>query len=428
MENQQRWYVKLFLYISGLAITGLIGAYIQTQIEKADLQVQVTSVSITTPTLEQLLAEEMQNLLHKTGESRPIAPNQELIKLTKEHTWLPNVDTRVSINDYLNNLLTIEDKAVRLLKQMADLREGLTKWPKNINDNSIDVVYDFLRDNSDIILGHIFGELRRSQILFSSNSPEAEGRKKLFDLEIDNDGDIFVDSGLKRLPIIWSNRARTPQEVTKFQSMAERIANAVAYGVESDLEQLREISQSILQEEATTLKAEKEASKEIQLYSYWAVTATISNNGRNSIAIAPQSALYLKSKGLTVKHDDGTTETVQGNIKIPLNLAISGKRSVRMDNVNLDVSYEEFSNSPVVVGGGTAVSVTFRSSERIVFLEEGKNSLAIFEGVGTKSVLAILPLTADKLSFDKTRGYFSEDTVFQEINFNHIFPDDVVVD
>ncbi|MFN0066569.1 MAG: hypothetical protein ACKVYV_02935 [Limisphaerales bacterium] len=420
------WPLRLGLYLAALFVAGFVGAWIKAQTEKAGINIQITSATARTPTDEQLMSDMLDQVLRGGEPAARVAAEPRLKELAATHTWLrsPSEDSR---NDYLRSLLDIQETANEILQDMKALRTDLREWPSSSFDGSqLDTVYQILGNHIGIISGHIFGETRRGALVFAGSKPKTEGLTKRFQITTDNDGDYFVDNKIMRLPIIWSTRSRTKAEGERLKEVAERLADAVAYGIAADLQDLKQSLEKIFQEEGSTIEVASLVERELQLYSRWQVTATIANNGKDTIALDARTMLYLQSKDRRYLDSDRKEQKLEANQRIGLVMAIEEKRHLSREGYNFEVRSTRTTSSPILVRGGEAVTVTFRSIDPIGQGPEGERVLSLFKSEGCPCLLAVLPLTQSKLDLGKRGPILSSEGTFREVKFDTLFAQDLV--
>ena len=412
------------VYLLGLVASALVGALVKAYFERADPDIKVTSVRVLTPTTEQLLAEGINEQLRGTASSGSIIINSRLEELANDHNWLPSLDSDISHNDYLIYLITTRDKANDIASSMAQLRNDLKEWPPRIDNRSIDKIYELIRNHAELINASVFGRIRRNQTVFRGPEITEFTQTPLYDIDVDDDNDIFLDSGSKRLPIVWSTHPRSPKERKECEACARRLANAIAYMVVDDLNDLKQVITGILNEESPTKEILQIIDRELQLNSFVVTSATIANDGKTTMSFDPRAALYLHTKEIEYRDENNEPQTLESNIKITMQASNPSKQSLGMSGFSLDIESDQYSSRPIVIPGGTALTVSFRSLSRISNLPLGTQFLQVYRANGAKATLAVLPLTSGAL--DERAPITSEPYLARDIVYETVFPDDLL--
>ena len=416
-----RWSLRLILYLGGLIVSAFVGVWINAQAEKAGLVVQVTSVTVRTPSEEQLMSDGIDQLLG--GESREsVTAEAQLKRLSAEHSWIKSPDEGSRV-DYMRSLLDIQSTANTLLARMKALRADLASWPSPDAGTQLDAVYRILREHGEVITSHILGETDRGVVIFAADKPNYELLSKRYELEVDDDGDFFVDSGKMRLPILWSMQRRGGAVVkTRRRDVAERLALALVYGVTQDLQDLKRSLDKMFQEEGSTIDILSLVERELQINSYWEATATIANNGKDTVALDPRTMLYLQTKDRYYLDREKKQHRLDTNLRVGMTLVSEGKRMLEIGSgISLEISSARVSSSPIMVRGGEAATVTFRSVAPIGQMPDGEQVLSLFKGDGCPCRLTVLPLTQSKLEFGPRRMVVSRDGTFREVKYDTLF-------
>ena len=84
------------------------------------------------------------------------------------------------------------------------------------------------------------------------------------------------------------------------------------------------------------------------------------------------------------------------------------------------------SDSPIVIDGGHATSVTFRSIGRVRELQNGPVVLDFYRKRNLKCVLATLPITSTPNTFGSSSLAWSKPIAFNDASFEELFPKNAV--
>src|SRR5262245_37103107 len=201
------WQIRFLLYPGGLILSAFVGVLISAQAEKADVRVQVTSVTSRPPNVEHLVSEQLEQTF-RGGSSSPVTVDAELKKLTSDSSWI-SVPSGDSPNAYLQSLLEIRTRASETLQAMKALRQSFSEWPDSYEGDRLVTVYNILRDHYAIVFAQIFGETRRDVEIFHGPKPPTSSLVRRFSIQVDEDGDFYVDYAKFRLPIAWSLEKQT---------------------------------------------------------------------------------------------------------------------------------------------------------------------------------------------------------------------------
>lgn len=424
------WYWKLTLYLSSLLLSAIVGGFVKIQLDKASLNVTTTSITLSAPTPEEMLANRVRVLLEGPEGNAGSEVNPELKKILAKSTWISSISNVTSIGEYIGELVVKETELRNISNALSILREGISEWPKRINETSISTIYRIFRANAEIIQGHIFGQINRNHIIFNDtpvdfsvdayvDNTNYNRSDTYYYLEVDDDGDMFLSEGVERLPIIWSTHSNSSRSQLKLRYVAWRLVRAIQTANVADLLVIKNVIESTLIEEPSINTALKIVREELERFSYWMITASIANNGSTPVAISPNAALYIKSRGYLPK-SVSSSEELNENIRIPLKL-VESTLIVIPGGEGLQVQYLRSMESPIVVEGGKALSVKFRSLERIHRQEAGGIALEIFQSGGVNAVLAIVPLTATKFS-SETKPALAEEKLFRELSGTTLLP------
>lgn len=419
------WHLRFSLYAGGIILSALLGGLVKDYLDRGQLTVRINSIAISSPTQEELLSQSFLASLRGSSSSPRFAPNAKLTQLAEESTWLPTYAEGPSITDYLSWLLEVQDTAERVARDMQGLRKRLSDWPRGTSPADLELIHRIIWEYDELIFAHVFGEVRRRNPIFSDGAPPTEGQTLHFELDSDEDGDYYVGAGLYRLPVVWSVHARTPNEQRTLRECARRFAHALAYGLVSDLGTIKAELQRMLQEETPIRDAKALADEEIGLYSRWRATVTVSNDGKRAVSLDPRIALYLLCKGQPFQDADRQPQVMATNMKVDMQRIATATRNIGLPTgLSLDLELTDLSREPIVVPGGTALSVSFWSRDRIISLDHGNELLFVFQGKGCESFVAALPLAAEG-PFTKNDTLRSEAYAFQELNYESVFPADV---
>lgn len=427
-QPSKRWPLRLLLYLAGLIVSGFVGVWIKAQTEKSAINIQITSITARAPNTEQLMSDKVGAALRGGTTSPRVPVDPQLKKLTADHSWLPSPKEE-SRSDYLESLLDIQDKASTVVQGMRLLRQQFGEWPSSYEGAQLEIVYRTMREHSELIFAHLYGETRRGAAIFSGPKPKVENLEMRFIIETDDDGDFFVNRGKLRLPIVWSTQGKgmTASGKARLKEVAERVANAVGYGIASDLQQVKKAIEKLFEEEGSTMEVISIVERELQLNSNWHVTATVANNGKDTIALDPRSMLYLQTKGRRYLDANQREQKLDANYRVGLAAVNEGKRQLTVESASLELSSIRPTSSPILVRGGEAVAVTFESMEFIGRDPEGTRLLSLFKSEGCPCLLAVMPLTQSKLDLKKRGPKLSSEETFREVKFDTMFADDLSV-
>ena len=120
-EKPKPWYLRMPVYLAGLVASAAVGALMKAHFERAEPDVNVTSVRVQTPTGEQLLAEGVNEQLRENqvqGSIPTVSPR--LLELTDDHTWIPTVPSSASRTEYLMYLVTTKETLEGNLRQPVE--------------------------------------------------------------------------------------------------------------------------------------------------------------------------------------------------------------------------------------------------------------------------------------------------------------------
>ena len=292
----RRFFRKGGLYIAGALITAIIGTYITNYSSRANLKVFLTSVSIDSPTLDSLMFEralrEQQGLY---GYGSKFTRNARLVEISNDSDWLPSLEGG-TFDSYLTTVYQVRRRAGNASEQIQALRNGLEKWPKVVTELNLEIVYGILRDHSDAVEATMFGEIRTNRPVFSGSPPALDNKKAFYAVNTDDDGDIYVDDDKRRIPILWSEACDGDGDKKKEQchQAALRLANSIAYFVADDLAQLKNLLDRTIMDLSHLSEASRESEIEIERFSYWRVTVTLTNNGKDPIAVSPWATMLVQ--------------------------------------------------------------------------------------------------------------------------------------
>ena len=410
------------LYTVGVVLTAVIGWWVNDYFNRADISVYLTSASIDSPT-ERAQAYEAslreQQGLYAYGSDYP--REAKLESLAEQSLWLGGVRTE-TFDDYLGKVYTVRQDAGIAREYISGLHRALARWPERLSELNLDSVYNILRDHSEAVTGALFGEVRRGGTVFAGTAPALGGRKQFYDIAEDSDGDFYVDSGKHRLPIVWTEQCGSGQEKLKQEckQTAERLAKAIAFLVIEDLTTLKSFLDKVVAEEPTLLEAFQQAQDEIERYSYWRITVTLANDGREPIAVSPWGYMIVRPPAEDKKSvnplEPANMEAPATKISIPVQVVEKRVAHLTQRQSSVEVDYEQPSDAPTVIEAGKAISVTMRSTERISSTEDGKKALLAFRKNHASVALSVLPLTSRRLNGKPRQSIHTQAIEFGELD------------
>lgn len=420
--------VRLLLYLGGLFASALVGVWVKGQAEKAELRVRISSITTLPPTVQQLVMNQLDKTLQGAQRADPVTADERLKALTLNHSWLPQPDEE-SRDAYIASLLQISDTADDILRSMSDLRAEMEEWPQSYEATARDSIFRMVREHVELVLGHVFGEAKRGTQMFEGPEPALGGLTPRYRTERDDDGDIHLVQGKLVLPIPWTQYAESNADREKYRPIAERLARAISYGVPADLDALKVSLGRIFQEEASTAEIMSIVDRELLRHSHWFVTVTIANTGKDTVAVDPRGMLYLKTAGLHYIDHNGAEQTLKTNKRIAVIAVTESRRELAVRSLTTELKADLKASlpagSPVIVRGGEALTVAYRSTEAIGQQGEGETFLSLFKGDGAPCVLAVVPLTRSKVDPEAQGPSISTLGAFREVKFDSMFAEDV---
>jgi hypothetical protein len=207
----------------------------------------------------------------------------------------------------------------------------------------------------------------------------------------------------------------------KCKEAAQRLAYAIAYFIASDLDQLKALLDRTLKDFDSVSEALRESEKEIERFSYWRVTVTLTNNGKDPIAVSPWATMLVQPPPAKDARNTNPLAPESQQAKTPpisIPVQVVEPRTVRVSagrGVEKEIEIEHPSQAPTVIEGGKAVSITMRSSERISSSDAGEIALRAFQGEHANVMLSLLPLTALSGASNTRRAAVSQAIEFRDL-------------
>jgi hypothetical protein len=394
--------------------SALIGASVSAYLSRPRIQVQLQA--FTTQAMEPTAVQRNQE----------IDANPDLVKLTETHRWLPTLRARMTVGDYMETLKSILEVSEVLIPTFANLRRDLAAWPseKSGRDAAFSA-FHFFRVHGDTVRPHLWGEVKRQGGRIFDPAEIDSTAQPFIRYRIDEDGDLSLNVGVMRVPFTWSTQVDFGQLRDELQSTAQYAALSVAYGDPTGLAAIRKEIDNLLVDEASMMEGKKLAESELRSLSNWVVRVTVTNSGGRPLAISPRAALYLNTRGRDVSPPSGATH-LDRDIRIELEQTISVKRQVSIDGVGSTETDEvRGSEEPIIIEGGRATSIAFRSVKRIRELPDAHSLVWLFEKDPVPARLALLPLTDEIRTPAGSNPVWSGAARFAEVSFEEAFPGEV---
>lgn len=418
------WYEKAFVYLVGIVASALVGSFVRGYLERAKPNLEVASVEVVTPSSAQLAVNAALDGLGSTGARVDGLPSLPLLDLTEASTWLPAFKRGGRYGEYLVYLAATRRQAETLAAAMERLRGDLARWPTVLDAQAGLDVYEILRANEGLILGHLFGEARRGRQVFEGEAPPGLVQEPIVDVGTDKDGDLYLDHGIRRFPVVWSVRAHTSEERDRCKALAHRLARAVRLVVKEDLARLRRELDALLSEDSQIREVLRLVDKELELASSIVLRLIIANRGKESLALDPRALLYVYTRDVDYKNGEGRPASMAGDLRFELENVTLVSRSAMVEGENVEAEVVEFSRRPVVVEGGRAITVSFATRERLGALENGREFLDVFRGPGAEAIVGLRALTGE-IGERLSGVVLSPRFVARDIGYDRIFPDEL---
>ena len=396
-------------WFGGLMAAGLIGAAANSYFERPRLGVEVVSIGIreVDPASE--------------SEQEKVLADPEILALAAKSSWAPQFESKSSLQLYLLELR----RALRDLSDAADrmsvLRESLDRWPRQIHDEeSVNRIIEILWSNDDLVNEFLIRNYQEDQTVFRSPVPTYAARRPYHRVESDSQG-YYIALGRKRLQLVCQDaHQHSATECARFLRTAGRLAHALAFGDSADLVDFRNTLQLMLNDEVPIRTLTGRVEEELKAHSYWYVRGLITNSGKNPVSISPDASFYLNTDGRKFRDSKtGVEHELDADIRVFL-------RALRAVPASEGRTVLVPSDEPIVIDGGEAISVVFRSTSRIRDLKEKDLFAQFFPSPDLYGRLAILPITSHVAQIGgPSEPVLSTPTAFAQFSVAEKFPKEV---
>jgi len=265
--------------------------------------------------------------------------------------------------------------------------------------------------------------------IFHKSKPQKKTTLPYYGIKQDDDGDFFVMSGSETLQLAWTIY---PTGVAK-KEMKEtfaRFAEAVAYGEEDDLNDIHALVERILATEAGARDYRAKLEAEINSYARWTVKAIITNSGKEPVSLSPAAALYVGTQGQKYLDPQGVQSALEGDYRIEMtNTEESMTMGTKTGGGTMSLTPTPMlanSDTPIILPGGSAAAITFRSLGRVREIPDGPIVLDFYRKRNLKCVLLALPITSTPNTFGSPGLAWSEPIAFNEASFGQLFPKNAI--
>lgn len=338
-----------------------------------------------------------------------VSVDPELADLTKESSWVTTLEDMPE-GDYLKALQELLSNTRRIVRDMNDLSEDLGNWAIT-RDNAVDILstFNLLHEHQSIFIAHVFGEVSRTgdPVISYSGREVSDGA---IAVNIDEDGDFQLQHDAQVINIWWSvvpqvsDRGASPRPL---RSTARALAYGLAAGDPGVLQQIRDQGEFLLSELDLHRRIVERVRAELRAWSAWSISVLVSNSGRDPMSLSPRAALYL----------------VPGNQVDSMRVALELRRTQEASLEDVTGPVLTDLDEPVVVPGGSALSIAFRSSDLIRSGGINERLLAAFDGTGTAARLSLFPLTERLGGLGGQTWVHTPVFAFAEFEFERVFPE-----
>lgn len=378
---------------------GFVGAYIPQTLAQPRLDLRVARVSIEEPTAT--LSPEMQ-----------AAVDPVLKDLVANHSWIGSFPNGpLSVADYQVELRRIHDQGRRIALSMRALERALNGWATAGSDaQRARKGFELVHPHQGLIMAHIWGEVgRRAEPILDAVDPTTPHH---IDLRTDADGDFVLVDGVQSIPIYWSPETTGGSvPAAAFRETGEAIAYGIATGNREFMRQFRDEMTNMLLELDETEQIVDLAKTELRRHSYWFLSVILTNSGADPVSISPRARLYMQVP------PQQTEGSVVGATELTMSL-----RAARLErDESTGARQIADADDPIIVPGGSAISVGFRSNQRIDEDVLGGQLLTVFDSTGLPGIMAVLPITRHIGSL-RPATVVTADMEFREFSYIENFP------
>jgi hypothetical protein len=418
-----REYLKSFSFSLGNLILGAIVAAIVAGFIGAYNSRPRLRVAIFAPNLAEVVPDEESDQIQVSAASN-------IMQECGRSLWIICFDSADNLRQYLKEIKAISALLQSKIEEIPPLRNAVVEWPKQVSDkNSLAKVYEILRENEDIVMFQVILEVRQGMKVFHKPKPYKGTRLPYYVLKEDDDGDFFVLSGTESLSTRWTTYPMGGPKKELKETFA-RFAEAVTYDEEDDLNDIHSVIERILAAEGEARNYRVKLEAEINSYSRWTIQTIITNSGRDPISLSPHASLYVSTQGQKYVDSQGMQSALDGDYRIEMtNTVDTGTLSGNNGGGFISMTQTPLlrnSDSPIVIDGGHATSVTFRSIGRVRELQNGPVVLDFYRKRNLKCVLATLSITSTPSTFGSPGLAWSKPIAFSDASFEELFPKNAV--